>query len=172
MLNLKEYLRHRILDRVSYKGPTGLVPLSGMKHATVLMDAGQPNILGFQESVRKFFGSYGIAVNFYFLDLRKVESGTPMFSLPASTLTRRQLSRYTQRPLLDRFNPAYFKKCNIFVSFAQEDSFAHRYLAAAIPADFKVGPFNHPDYRFNMVVSSSDAASMFLYVKDLLSKIS
>ena len=172
MLNLKEYLRRRILDRVSYKGPTGLTPLKGMKHATILLDTSTPRILEFQESLRKFFDPYGIACAFYYLNLGKEETPAPQFSLPASTLSRKQLSRYTKRPQLDRFNPAFFKKCDLFISFSRDDVFAHKYLSVAIPADFKVGPFDDPGYKFNLVLFASDAPSMLSCVKDMLTKIS
>ncbi|MBP5397679.1 MAG: hypothetical protein J6Y32_03465 [Bacteroidales bacterium] len=171
MLNLKEYLRRRILDRVSYKGPTGLVPLKGMKHATILLDTSTPRLFDFQESLRKFFDAYGIASAFYFLNLGKEETPAPQFSLPASTLSKNQLSGYTKRPQLDKFNPAFFKKCDIFVSFSREDIFPHKYLCVAIPADFKVGPFNDPEYKFNLVLSASDAPSMLSCLKDMLTKI-
>ncbi len=172
MDKLKEYLRRRLLRRCSWKGTTGLRPLKGMKTATVLLDVSQEGSAEFRTRVKNWFLSRGIRASLFYFDFRKPSKDAKPLSPTGDTLTLRQLSCYTKRPLLDKFNKSFFSECNIFVSFVENDSFALKYMSAAVPASFKIGAVGGEAYPYDLVVSAHSPDEMLNCMEDILSKIS
>ena len=172
MDKLKEYLRKRLLRRCSWKGQTGLRPLKGMKTATVLLDVSREGSATFRTRIKNWFLSRGIRASIFYIDFRPRSKGAEPLSPAGDTLTLQQLGCYTKKPLLGGFNQAFFSPCDIFVSFVKQDTFALKYMSAAVPASFKIGATGTEGYPYDLVVSAGTQEEMLNCMEDILSKIS
>ncbi len=164
-----ELIRNRIIRKQAYNGPTGMLPLSSIRRATVLLDVEDADYEECKKRVGEFFGARGIEVRLLFLLNRKMARDEILTTCVQTTLTRHRLT------LLGLPDSEYMRVIKgepgavpdgLFLNAAYSDQPAVRMIAAAIPARFKVGVLDYPLSPYNLVVHARQTEAQALRVGD------
>lgn len=146
-----QWLRNRRLRKYRSSIPTGFVPLSGMKKATVILDAEDPTWEECRKEAEDFFRSRGIATDFIYTDFRKFSNGIKPVTEASRTLFRRDI-RCFGLPRMKKVRPMLDGQTDLLLSFSTCSDFIMEFVTKSIKARFRIGRCHFPGEPFDMMV--------------------
>lgn len=150
------------------KVPTGFVPLSKVKVASVFVDADEPGVHELVDSVGKYFSSKGIRACIFAVS----SSRHPEQIKGASVLGRRDVNWFG-KPRRGRKHPQVAVGEDLFVNLIGRYVFTAEYCAAVSKATFKVARSYSSKGVYNLLVTSEgfDQNSVFTQMTGLLDTV-
>lgn len=168
---LKELFQAKALLKNAYAGNTSLMPLDGLKSATIIFDVEDTGFNDCKEEMISFLRSKGIRSEVYFFDFRHLEKDELLLTSIQTTVLRKDLNWFGM-PAADKMNLLGSKPHDLFISMVGRDSFANRIMSAAAPARFKIGRCAYEGNPYDLVISGNRSVSeIFALMKESLLKI-
>lgn len=172
---LKYILRRRAIRRNASPVQTGMIPLSAVRHAVVVGNAEEDRWDECRETVDKFFRRHGIKYEIYHIDTRKYRRGTAPETETEYTLCRNNLNWFG-KPVKEIRSSLLSGRPDLYICLSDRGGFTERFLAAAIPAGFKIGCNRFPEDSYNIIVTSAgdsgkDACDRFAQIAALLESV-
>lgn len=152
---------------------TGLIPVSGLKSAGILIDTSDPSCTACAEDASKYFKSKSIDTAVYFLDLRKYrKKEIPPTDRP-TTITRKDLNWFG-KPDMVKISGLVDK--DLLVSLTMSESYPAIFISKVSRAKFKIGISDYKGHPFDIMISGSGdggqtIADKFKAIRDFLDKI-
>lgn len=167
--SIKNYFRRRALKKFSATEPTSLLPMEAVRTAAVILDVEDPEFNECKDDILAFFKPYGVKVDVFFFDFRKLEKNELLLTSIQNTLLRSDLNWYgmPKTGTVIMGDRSY----DLFISMCGKDEFTNRFTSAMIKAKFKVGILEFPDNIFDMVVSGEGIRQIFQTIQEYLTKI-
>lgn len=161
---LKEHFQEKALRRDAYLGDTGLLPLSEIHTATILMDADIWAFNECMETISNWLRANGIRGDFHFFDFRKLEKGELLLTSIQTTILRSNLNWFgcpDRSAILLTEQPT-----DLFISLVLNGDYPNKYMSACAKSRFKVGVVPYPGNPYDLVVSASeDSPTIKLFEK-------
>ena len=168
---IKNYFFRRLLKKNACNGKTGLLPLSEISSAAVLMNVEDPEFEACKDVVIKYFKSKGIKCELYFLDFRKIERDELLLTSIQNTFIRKDLN-ILGLPSPEKLDKVVFKQpCDLFFSLVRNEEYTNVYISACIEARFKIGCVSYEGNPYDMVVSADSMSQSIKSAWQLLEKI-
>lgn len=157
--------------------PTGLLPLSAITSANVVLDVEEPGFDALKEQITAWGKSKGIRVNIFFFDFRKLGKDELLLTSIQTTIIRRDLNWYGM-PAAEKVLPMIEEPSDLFISMVDNGEFPIDFLSKCAKARFKVGRYGYEGHAFDMIISGnqtadlrSDSQKIFTMITDFLTKI-
>lgn len=157
--------------------PTGLVPLSKIKSANVVLDVEEPGFDALKEQITAWGRSTGIKVNIFFFDFRKLGKDELLLTSIQTTIIRRDLNWYGM-PAPEKVSQMTEEPSDLFISLVDNGDFPIDFLSKCARARFKIGRREYKGHAFDMIISGnqtadlrSDSQKIFSMITDFLTKI-
>lgn len=161
---IKEHFQEKALRRDSWTEDTGLLPMSEIRTATILMDADIWAFNECMETISNWLRANDIRGDFHFFDFRKLEKDELLLTSIQTTILRSNLNWYDcpdRSSILLTEQPS-----DLFISLVKNGDFPNRYMSACAKARFKVGVDPYPGNPYDLVVSASeDSPTVKLFEK-------
>lgn len=172
---LKHILRRRAIRRNASKVQTGMIPLSAVRYAVVVGNAEEDRWGECSKAVEKFFSKHGIKVEIYHIDTRRYRHGTAPETGMEYTMCRKNLNWFG-KPVHDIRSRLLSGKPDLYICLSDREEFTERFLAAAVPAGFKIGCSRFPEDSYNIIVTSAadsgkDVCDRFVQITSLLESV-
>lgn len=172
---LKYILRRRAIRRNASKVQTGMIPLSAVRHAVVVGNAEEDRWGECRKTVDSFFRRHGIKNDIYHIDTRRYKRGTSPETGQEYTLCRKNLNWFG-KPVKEIRARLLSGKPDLYICLSDREEFTERFLAAAVPARFKIGCNRFPEDSYNIIVTSAgdsgkDACDRFAQIAALLESV-
>lgn len=174
---IKKYLRKRALKKSSSPDPTAIVPLSSVRTAVTLIDAGEPGFEACGDAVLAFYREKRIDGELFFFDSRQDGGdGQRPVGEHAGIMSVRDMNWYG-KPSEEKMKCLSGSRPDLFMSLVNSTDFPIEYMASSCRARFKIGRRQLPRSVFDMVVSDSPGREssqleIFNAVKSLWANIS
>lgn len=150
---IKNIFRKKELRKTRSSKATGIVPLSGIKSVTAVIDMEDSGAEECAEKVRSTFGKLGIKCSIVFLDFRK-KSGKE--SVPENVITRKDLNWFG-RPSPEKAAAA--SDADLFLSLVNNSGFPIQFLTEKCRAKFKAGRKQMKDRCLDLVIEDPAGTS-------------
>lgn len=168
---IKNSLRARTLRRYGYKEATGLRPVTALHTAAVLLDVQNPDFETLRKTVLDWLKAHGIKPELYFFDFRKIDKEEMLLTSMKTTYIKRELNWYG-RLSAERIEPIVeMRPFDLFISLVPDVEFPTKFMAACMPASFKVGICGYEGAPYDLVVSAPTPSRSFDVIADTLEKI-
>ncbi len=139
---------------------TGMVPLSAMRSAFILLDAEDKDKDGCISSAGRFFRPYGIKTTFFHIDTRRRwEKKGSDGSDPAMTMERKDLNWYG-RPVKKLLQALGAAEYDLYIDLTSREDYTVVFLSHMMPAKFKIGCVNRKDIMANLTVTAADSSAV------------
>ncbi len=156
---IKNIFRNRCLRRNASHSVTGLVPLSGIRSASIFIDAESDGSDRCAAAARAYFKTKGIRTDIFFFDLRKRSKEERQAPAPDNTLLREDLTWYG-RPAGGAAGMMLRSGNDLFISLIDNTGFPVTYLAVCSAAKFKIGRRQLPGHIFDLIVEDSASRNL------------
>lgn len=160
------FLRKKNLKKYASGIKTGMIPLSAIHSAFILLDSSDDDISSCVSLINVFFHKSGIPAEIFYIDTRsRRERKNGKGTDPASTFRRKDLNLYG-RLKKRRLLPLLKKKYDLYIDLTARCDYPVSFLACAMPARFKVGCTGIENNIFDLTVtppSSSECSSSELF---------
>ena len=168
-------VQRRSLRRNASKVPTGILPLSQIRHAVALVDVEDTSFDQCKNKMLTFFRGHNIHVEIFYLDFRRLGEGERLITSINGTILKKDLNWFG-RPNDEKIRLLEMCEPDLLISAIREKDFAFQYIVATSPARFKVGRKQLPGNIFDIVLSEPDdrilsEAEAFENLAKLLEKI-
>ena len=154
---LKNFFRRKCLKKYASECETGMVPVSSVRSAAVLIDVQNGDFRKAESEVKEYFRKKQIPAEIIYLDTYRYKKGISAISSPESTIYRKDLNWYG-KPSKAKQGALLSSNKDIFISLTQSNEFAAMFINTAYPAKFKIGCSSFDSDPFNIVVAPSKDA--------------
>lgn len=175
--DIKKYFRRRRLLKDASRTPTGLLTLDKISSANFVIDVEEPGFDLLKEDILAWGRSYGIKVNIYFLDFRKISKQELLLTSIQTTILKKDLN-WLGFPGQDKMTGLADEKTDMFVSLIDSGCPAIDYITKCADARFKIGRRDYEGHAFDMIISGaqtedlrSDSRLIFKAMLEFISKI-
>jgi len=166
---IKNYFRGRALRKFAAAEPTALLPLTDIRTVAVVLDVEDPGFNECKDDMLAFFKPYGIKVDVFFFDFRKLEKDELLLTSIQNTLLRNDLNWYGMpKPGTVIMGDRSY---DLLISMCGKEDFTSHFTAAMMKARFKIGTKELPGNIFDMVVSGEGVRNIFQTIQEYLLKI-
>ena len=126
---------------------TGMLPLSEIKTANVLMDIENPDYDVLKEKVLAWFRNNNIKGEIWYIDFRKLDKNTLLLTSIQTTIIKKELNWFGA-PSLEKLNNLLENKTDLFISLTDKTYFVNILMSKCSKARFKIGriPLDHKTY--------------------------
>lgn len=172
---LQPLLRRLSLKKADSGVPTGILPLSALHTAVVLIDVEDPEFDACKNLMMQEFRKRGIRPEVFFFDFRRLDKGERLITSVTNTILRKDLNWYGM-PSREKLDWARNLQPDLILSLLPEASFPMEVLVRNSPARFKVGRQQLPGNVFDMVVLDAENEQLsqmkaFRAILDLLETV-
>ena len=174
---VKGFFRTRKLRKYTSDLPTGIIPLSEIRTANVVIDVEEAGFDQLKEDILAWGKSTGIRVNIYFFDFRKLGKDELLLTTIDKTFIRKGLD-WIDTPNIMKISTLMEEKSDLFISMIANGDFPIEFMSKCIRARFKVGRWDFEGHAYDMVDSGtntedlrSDSRKIFKEITEFLSKI-
>ena len=171
------FFRNRRIRKYVSDVETGLIPLSSIKTANVVIDVEEPGFDVLKEDIMAWARNTGIKVNIYFFDFRRIGKDELLLTSITNTLLKKELD-WTGMPDLTKVAGVIEEKSDLFISMVDNGNFPIDFLSKCAKARFKIGRTEYKGHVYDLVISGnqtaelrSDSRRIFAAVTDFLTKI-
>ena len=156
---IKNIFRRRYLKRWGSASATGLMPLSRIHSAAILIDAEDKDCDDCKAAVLAYFRNKGIKANIFFFDFSKKSEEDLQITSLNNTILKKDLN-WCGRPSRDKMMQLRQSCDELFISLIDNDSFPAVFMAACSPAKFKIGRTKIGSNCFDMVFENPPAGGV------------
>ena len=171
------FFRNRRIRKYVSDVETGLIPLSSIKTANVVIDVEEPGFDVLKEDIMAWARNTGIKVNIYFFDFRRIGKDELLLTSITNTLLKKELD-WTGMPDLTKVAGVIEEKSDLFISMVDNGNFPIDFLARCSKARFKIGRYEYDGHPYDMILAGgettdlrSEARQIFAAIIDFLTKI-
>lgn len=151
---IKNIFRRKFLRKTAGKSTSGLLPLSAIHSATVIMDAEDTGCEACKSKVEAFCKSNGIKLTVWFFDFAgKGEDERQTTSLDR-TLLKKDLN-WWGRPSMEMMKTFAAESPDMMISLIDSNHFPVECMAKCSGARFKIGRKQLKDRTFDLVIEDS-----------------
>ena len=173
---LKNFFRNRCLKKHANGLETGIIPVSSVRSAAVLINAHSEDFRQAETEVKEYFRQKKISAEIIYLDTSRNKKGMSAISSPESTIYSKDLNWYG-KPSKVKCGALLSSNKDIFIELTRSDEFAAMFISTAHPAKFKIGCCSSSvSDPFNIVVAPSKdadagAVEIFKHIAAILESI-
>lgn len=171
------FFRNRRIRKYVSDIETGLIPLSSIKTANVVIDVEEPGFDVLKEDIMAWARNTGIKVNIYFFDFRRIGKDELLLTSITNTLLKKELD-WTGMPDLAKVGGLIEEKSDLFISMVDNGNFPIDFLARCSKSRFKIGRYEYDGHPYDMILAGgettdlrSEARQIFAAITDFLTKI-
>ena len=151
---IKNIFRRKFIRKTAGKSTSGLLPLSAIRSATVIMDAEDTGCEACKSKVEAFCKSNGIKLTVWFFDFAgKGEDERQTTSLDR-TLLKKDLN-WWGRPSMETIKTFAAESPDMMISLIDSNHFPVECIAKCSGARFKIGRKRLKDRTFDLVIEDS-----------------
>ena len=174
---LKKFSRNRRIRKYVSDVETGLMPLSAIGTANVVIDVEEPGFDVLKDDIMAWGRSTGIKVNIYFFDFRRIGKDELLLTSITNTILKKELD-WVGMPDLKKASGLIDEKSDLFISMVDNRDFPIDFLARCTKARFKIGRCEYEGHPYDMILAGgettdlrSEARQIFAAITDFLTKI-
>lgn len=174
---IKGFFRARKLRKYASDLPTGIIPLSDIRTANVVIDVEEAGFDLLKEDILAWGKATDVKVNIYFFDFRKLGKDELLLTTIDKTLLRSGLD-WIGTPNVEKITSLLEDKSDLFVSMIDNGDFPIEFMSKCARARFKVGRRAFAGHVYDMMVLGagnedlrSDSREIFKGFTDFLLKI-
>ena len=149
--NIIRFFRNRKLRKFASDLPTGIIPLTEIKTANVVIDVEEPGFDLLKEDILAWGRANKVKVNIYFFDFRKLGKDEILLTTIDKTLLRSGLD-WMKTPNVEKIAPLIEEKSDLFLSMIDNGDFPIEFMSKSARARFKVGRKAFDGHAYDMVV--------------------
>jgi hypothetical protein len=149
------YFRNRKLQKHASDISTGILPISEIRTANVVIDVEEAGFDLLKEDILSWGKATGIKVNIYFFDFRKLGKDELLLTTIDKTFIRKGLD-WIGTPNIIKIGTLMEEKSDLFISMICNGDFPIEFMSKCVRARFKVGRLGFPGHAYDMVISGSD----------------
>lgn len=149
--NVIRFFRNRKLRKFASDLPTGIIPLTEIKTANVVIDVEEPGFDLLKEDILAWGRANKVKVNIYFFDFRKLGKDEILLTTIDKTLLRSGLD-WMKTPNVEKIAPLIEEKSDLFLSMIDNGDFPIEFMSKSARARFKVGRKAFDGHAYDMVV--------------------
>ena len=170
------FFRKKGLKKHSSRLQTGMIPLSGIHSATVLMDSQDSGAEKCIAEMRAFFRKAGVQPEILFIDTRSPRKRKEGPVTPEeSTFLRKDMNWYG-RLKNEVLSSRLGRQCDLYMDLTARDDYPVIFIARAVKARFKAGCTSSGDSPFDIAVTppgqgEASSTEMFRSMAKLLESI-
>ena len=171
------FFRNRRIRKYVSDIETGLIPLSSIKTANVVIDVEEPGFDVLKDDIMAWGRNTGIKVNIYFFDFRRIGKDELLLTSITNTILKKELD-WTGMPDLKKVAGVIEEKSDLFISMVDNGNFPIDFLARCSKARFKIGRHEYDGHPYDMILAGgetadlrSEARQIFAAITDFLTKI-
>ena len=175
--NIIRFFRNRKLRKFASDLPTGIIPLTEIKTANVVIDVEEPGFDLLKEDILAWGRANKVKVNIYFFDFRKLGKDELLLTTIDKTLLKSGLD-WMKTPNIEKVAPLIEEKSDLFLSMIDNGDFPIEFMSKSARARFKVGRKAFDGHAYDMVVLGastealrSDSRAIFKEFTTFLQKI-
>lgn len=151
---IKNIFRKRYLKKDCSSVRTGLMPLSAVKSAVVIMDEAENGAEECKDKIISFFKKKNIPLALFFLDLRKKPEEDTRIVDADRTITRKDLN-WSGRPSNEKMRTFSATNADMLISLVNNRNFPLAYMVRCSRAKFKTGRRQLRQGAFDLVIEDS-----------------
>ena len=170
-------LRRKRLKKYTNDLETGLLPLSQIRTANVVIDVEEPGFDDLKEDIMAWGRSNGIKLNIYFLDFRRLGKDELLLTSITNTILKKELD-WIGMPDISKVGPLIYEQSDLFISMVDNHDFPIEFIARCAKARFKIGRHDFEGHPFDMVLTGgetadlrSEARQIFAAITEFITKI-
>lgn len=174
---VKKFSRNRRIRKYISDIETGLIPLSEISNANVIIDVEEPGFDVLKDDILAWGRNSGIKVNIYFFDFRRIGKDELLLTSITNTLLKKELD-WVGMPDLKKTAGLIEEKSDLFISMVDNSDFTIDFLARCTKARFKIGRCEYEGHPYDMILAGgetadlrSEARQIFAAITDFLKKI-
>ena len=147
----KDLVRNQSMKKYASMEPTGILPLEKIRSAVAFIDVEDTSYDVCKVEIMNFFRSFGIKVDIFFIDFRKLTDGERLITSITTTVLKKDLNWYG-RPSKEKIDLMLEGNPDLFLSMFPRNEFAVEFMAKCSKARFKIGRFQLPANTFDLVI--------------------
>ena len=170
-------LRRKRLKKYASDVQTGLLPMSQIRTANVVIDVEEPGFDELKDDIMAWGRNNGIKLNIYFLDFRRLGKDELLLTSITNTILKKELD-WIGMPDISKVGPLMYEPSDIFISMVDNHDFPTEFIAKCAKARFKIGRHDFDGHPFDMVLTGgetadlrSEARQIFAAITEFITKI-
>ena len=157
--NIKGFFRTRKLRKFASDLPTGIIPLTEIRTANVVIDVEEAGFDLLKEDILAWGRVNKVKVNIYFFDFRRLGKDELLLTTIDKTLLRSGLD-WLGTPNVEKITALLEEKSDLFLSMIDNGDFPIEFMSKCAKARFKVGRRAFDGHAYDMVVSGSSTEDL------------
>lgn len=169
--------RKRKIKKFLSDVPTGIHPLKDTSTVNVIIDVEEPGFDKLREDILAWGRKYGLKVNIYFFDFRKLGKEELLLTSINTTILRKELD-WLGTPEFSKVGALMYEPSDLLISMIDNGDFPIEFLSKCSKARFKIGRYPFEGHVYDMVFVGnptedlrSDARRIFASMTDFINKI-
>ena len=174
---IRNIIRRNRLKKYASDVETGLLPMSQIRTANVVIDVEEPGFDELKEDIMAWGRSNGIRLNIYFLDFRRLGKDELLLTSITNTILKKELD-WVGMPEISKVGPLIYEPSDLFISMVDNHDFPIEFIARCAKSRFKIGRHDFEGHPFDMVLTGgetadlrSEARQIFAAITEFITKI-
>ena len=174
---IRNFFRKKRINKYASDVPTGLVPMSEIRTATVVIDVEEPGFDVLKEDIMAWGRATGVKVSIYFFDFRRLGKDELLLTSITNTILKKELD-WAGMPDISKVGPLMYEPSDLFISMVDNHDFPIEFIARCAKARFKIGRHDFEGHPFDMVLTGgetadlrSEARQIFTAITEFITKI-
>lgn len=175
--SILRFFRKRKIKKYISDIPTGILPLSEISTANVVIDVEEPGFDVLKEDILAWGRKQGIKVNIYFFDFRKLGQEELLLTSITTTIIKKELD-WLGTPDLGKLSGLLEEPSDLFISLIENGDFPIEFVSRCAKARFKIGRCPFQGHAYDMIISGSptedlrsDVRRIFTGMTEFLEKV-
>lgn len=174
---IRNIIRRNRLKKYASDVETGLLPMSQIRTANVVIDVEEPGFDELKEDIMAWGRSNGIRLNIYFFDFRRLGKDELLLTSITNTILKKELD-WVGMPEISKVGPLIYEPSDLFISMVDNHDFPIEFIARCAKSRFKIGRHDFEGHPFDMVLTGgetadlrSEARQIFAAITEFITKI-
>lgn len=174
---IRNFFRKKRINKYASDVPTGLVPMSEIRTATVVIDVEEPGFDVLKEDIMAWGRATGVKVSIYFFDFRRLGKDELLLTSITNTLLKKELD-WLGMPDLGKIAPLMDEPTDLYISMVDNHDFPIDFVTRCAKARFKIGRHGYEGHPFDMILTGgettdlrSEARPIFAAITEFITKI-
>lgn len=175
--SIKNFFRRRAVRRYSRAIPTGILPLSEISSANIVIDVEETEWDTLKEDILAWGRASGIKTAIYFFDFRKLGKDELLLTSINTTIIKKELNWFGM-PAADKVGELFRNESDLFISMVANGDFPIEFVSKCARARFKIGRIPFEGHAYDMIMTGSaikelrsDSREIFAAITEFLKKI-
>jgi hypothetical protein len=157
--SIKNFFRRRAVRKYSKAVPTGILPLSDISSANIVIDVEEAEWDVLKDDILAWGRASGVKVAIYFFDFRKLGKNELLLTSIQTTVARKDLNWFGM-PSYEKVSGLINEPCDLFISLVDTSDFAVDFVSRCSAAKFKIGRRAYPGHCFDLLLSGKQSEGL------------